>query len=91
MSPSEYAAEELAMWESALREQRAAEDELKQARTAGPRHRVFELRSRIEALRTEADLLLAQAVNVKCTFRDHNMLGVWASTTQSGVAEQGAS
>jgi hypothetical protein len=86
-TPSDYAAEELAMWEQALREQRSAEDELKAARRSGPPPRVFELLPQVDALRTRADLLLAEAVKVKCTFRDHRTRGAWAGTTQPGEVQ----
>jgi hypothetical protein len=74
------------MWEAALREQRQAEDQLELARQRGPHPRVTELLTHVEALRTRADLLLAEAVKVKCTFRDHTFPGFWASTTSSGDA-----
>jgi hypothetical protein len=71
MTPSEYAQEELALWEQALREQREVEMQLQEARKARARSRVQELLPQVHALTTRADLLLARAVNVKCTFRDH--------------------
>lgn len=78
------------MWEAALQAQRSVEAELDEARKARSRARVIQLKSQVEALRTHADLLLAEAVKVKCTFRDHNMNGVWAATTQPGSTEEGA-
>lgn len=74
MTPSEFAAEELAQWEVALHQQRDAEQELDKARAARAWVRVIKLRPQVRSLRTRADLLLAQAVNVKCTFRDHRMV-----------------
>lgn len=75
MTPTEYAQEELSVWERALEEQRAAERELQQARTARAATRVRELLPQVHALATRADLLLAQAVRVKCTFRDNEIYG----------------
>jgi hypothetical protein len=42
----------------------------------------------VHALTTRADLLLAEAVKVKCTFRDDTTTRVWASTTQTGELQQ---
>jgi hypothetical protein len=79
---SNYAAEELALWEHALAEQREAEAELDNARSKRLRKRVRELLPQVSALRTRADLLLAEAIKVKCAFRE--MSPAWASTTQPG-------
>ena len=57
------------MWEQALQEQREAERELEAVRRRGPRERIFELLPEVHAARVRADLLLADAVKVKCTYR----------------------
>jgi hypothetical protein len=82
MTPSDYAYEELQLWEQALREQRQAEEQLQNARQRRARARVRELLAQVHALTTRADLLLAEAVKVKCTFRDDRLAGVSASTTR---------
>lgn len=86
VTPSDYAVHELALWEQALREQREAEDQLDCARQAGIPARTLELLTQLVQLSERADLLLAEAVKVKCTFRDFTVTGCWASTTDSGVA-----
>jgi hypothetical protein len=50
--------------------------------------RARELLPQVHALTTRADLLLAEAVKVKCTFRDDTTTRVWASTTQTGELQQ---
>jgi hypothetical protein len=82
MTPTNYAAEELAMWQEALREQRDAEALLAVARANRSPDR-FELATRVEALSTRADLLLANASRVKAVFRDHTLPVEWVSSTQS--------
>lgn len=69
MSPTDFAAVELALWEQALQEQRDAERKLQEARRRR-RPRIYALLNQVEVLRMRADLLLADAVKVKCTFRD---------------------
>lgn len=69
MTPSEFAAVEIALWEQALAEQRSAERRLEQARRKGPRLHVAALTSQVEALRIRADLRLAEAVRAQCDFR----------------------
>jgi hypothetical protein len=64
-----YAAEELSLWEPALREQRRAEEELDGARRIRRPKLVIELMPVVQALKTRADLLLAEAVKVKYSFR----------------------
>jgi hypothetical protein len=85
MTQTAYAADELSLWEEALREQRQAERELEMARKNGRRRRVVELIPQVQALTTRADLLLAEAVHVKCTFRDDSIATAWVSSTQSGL------
>ena len=80
MTPSDYAHEELALWERALQDQREAERGLQNARSERARSRVQELLPQVHALTTRADLLLAEAVRVKCTFRDHSFRAAPVST-----------
>lgn len=88
MTPSDYAAEELALWEHALVEQREAERDLDRARDKGQTKRVLELMPQVQALRTRADLLLAEAIKIKCTFRDDSMVTAWVSSTQPSAFEE---
>jgi hypothetical protein len=69
VTPSEFAAVEIALWEQALAEQHLAERRLEQARRQGPRLHVAALTSQVEALRIRADLRLAEAVQAQCEFR----------------------
>jgi hypothetical protein len=80
MTPTDYAAAELELWQEALREQRDAEEQLRAHRRGLAFARVLQLRPEVEALRTRSDLLLAEAVKVKCAFRD-NMLRAAATTS----------
>jgi hypothetical protein len=82
MTPSEYAVEELVLWERALQAQHIAERELQLARNNRVRLRVRELIPEVHALATRADLLLAEAVKLKHTFRHHSF--VEAGVTQPG-------
>lgn len=68
MTSTDYALEELAIWEQALREQRELEEVLGEARRRQRPQHVIELMPQVQALRTRADLLLAEAVKVKCSF-----------------------
>jgi hypothetical protein len=88
MTPSDYAQKELQLWEQALLEQRQAEEELQKAREGRAWTRARELLPQVHALTTRADLLLAEAVKVKCTFRDDTTTRTWASTTQTGELQQ---
>jgi hypothetical protein len=72
MIPSDYAVAELALWEQALREQRDAEIKLAAARRAKRGKELYKLLNQVEALRNRADLLVAQAVEVKRSFRLHD-------------------
>ncbi len=65
MTPSDYAAEELALWERALAEQRKVERELAAARRARTVAEHYALLRKQQELRTRADLLLAEAVKKK--------------------------
>lgn len=60
--PRELAAEELAQWEKALKEQRAAERQLDAARRNRSHDSIYPLHAKVLALRNRADLLLAKAV-----------------------------
>jgi hypothetical protein len=82
VTPSDYALEELALWERALQAQHIAERELQLARSKRARSRVRELIPEVHALTTRADLLLAEAVKLKHTFLHHSF--VEAGTTQPG-------
>jgi hypothetical protein len=91
MNPSDYAVEELALWERALQEQRAAEERLGAARStvAGPA--VMELVEQVQVLRTKADLLLAEATRVKCQYREtHDGFAELAGPEQGAQAGAGA-
>lgn len=70
VTPSDYAAEELDLWEQALQEQRGLERELDAARVAWQSGEFFALVREVDTLRTRSDLLLAEAVKVKLLFRD---------------------
>jgi hypothetical protein len=89
VTPTDYAAEELSLWEQALREQRQAEEELDRARRQRRPKRVIELMPALQALRTRADLLLAEAVKVKCSFTAQKLLTHWGSTTLPGPLQDG--
>ncbi len=83
MTPTEYAAYEISIWEAALEQHReVAARQLDLARRKGPRGRVIALIPQVEALRTKADLLLAEAVKVKCTFRDDRIMMAWFTSEQ---------
>lgn len=91
MTPTDYATDELDRWEQALGEQRRAEEELDAARQRRRPKRVIELMPVLRALRTRADLLLAEAVKVKCSFTAQKLLTDWGSTTQPGALQDGES
>jgi hypothetical protein len=60
--PGNQAAEDLALWELAMKDQRAAERQLEVARRRRGLHSVYPLHAKVMALRTRSDLLLARAV-----------------------------
>jgi hypothetical protein len=92
MTPTDYATDELSLWQQALREQRQAEEELDAARRKRRPKRVIELMPVLQALRTRADLLLAEAVKVKCSFTAaKELITDWGSLTQPGALQDGAS
>lgn len=91
MTPTDFAAEEIALWEQALFDQKLAEDEFKAAHSQGPSRRGVELLRELQARRTKADLLLAKAVKVKCAFRDRGFYHeVNDSTLPGGLDRVGA-
>lgn len=63
--PRQLAAEELAEWEEALQEQRAAERQLDAARRTRSHESIYPLHAKVVALAKRADLLLAKAVATK--------------------------
>lgn len=71
MTPSEFAEDELVEWELAMAAQRAAERELLEAAAAAASaEQLQELVQRVQRARTRADLMLADAVQLKCSYRD---------------------
>lgn len=70
MTPTDFAAEELSLWERALDKQHAAERQLERARNRGSLLKMFHIVRQLRHLRTHADLLLAQAIRKKCAARD---------------------
>jgi hypothetical protein len=70
MRPSDFAVEELALWERALQEQREAEERLVAARATAAGPALMELVEEVQELRTKADLLLANAARAKAQFRE---------------------
>ena len=69
-APSDPAAEELARWELALNQQRAAERQLEAARRSRKTKSIYPLHAQVVALRNRADMLLAKAVENKLLFAD---------------------
>lgn len=91
MTPTDFAAEELALWEQALRDQKRAEEDFNAAHIRGPSRSGVELLRELHARRTKADLLLAKAVKVKCAFRDRGFYHeVSDSTIPGGIGGVGA-
>lgn len=78
MDPSEFVAEELDAWQRALRGQDQAERDAEDARRAGDPAKFADALNRVEKLRIKADLLLAEAVSLKCSYRDSR----WARLNQ---------
>lgn len=68
--PTDPAAQELALWQVALNEQRAAERQLDVARRGRKPRSIYPLHAKVEALRNRADMLLAKAVETKLLFAD---------------------
>lgn len=65
MTPTDFAAEELALWERALRDQHEVERQLAAARKTKHLSQYYALLSLEEEARLRADLLLAKAVEKK--------------------------
>lgn len=72
MTPTDYAAEELAIWEQALRYQREVERQAAAARKARRLPEYYALLNLEDEARLQADLLLARAVEKKRAFRNGN-------------------
>ena len=69
MTPTEYAGDELALWERAQSELREAERQRSEALGRGDQARFYSLRPRVAALRTRASTLLARAIEKKLRLR----------------------
>jgi len=70
MTPSEFSEDEFAEWEAALQAQRAAEHQLHAAFGTASPEELERLLQRVRTLRTRADLMLADAVHLKCSYRN---------------------
>lgn len=70
MTPSEFAEDEFAEWDEALLAQRMAERDLEQALPTASPEELAALLGQVRALRIRADLMLADAVQLKCSYRD---------------------
>lgn len=73
MTPSEFAEDEFAEWDDALLAQRMAERQLEAALPTASPEELAALLRQVRALRTRADLMLADAVHLKCSYRDSKM------------------
>ncbi len=73
MTPSEFAEDEFAEWDEALLAQRMAERQLEVALPTASPEELAALLKHVRALRTRADLMLADAVQLKCSYRDSKM------------------
>lgn len=73
MTPSEFAEDEFAEWDAALLAQRMAERALEAAMPTASPDELAALLRQVRALRTRADLMLADAVQLKCTYRDSKL------------------
>jgi len=80
-----YPAESFETWEASMKELRAAERELDLARKARSRT-VIVLRARVEALRTRADLLLADTVKAMHESREHSRWGQLGTDAPANAA-----
>lgn len=69
MTPSDFAVKELELWENALQSQRQLEKRLRERDGHAPVE-LLQLLRQLREFRTRADLLLAAAVRVKCTYRE---------------------
>jgi hypothetical protein len=82
MDASDFADEELERWQAALLEQRQAEIKAEDARRRGDRAELARLLRLADKLRVRADLQLAEAVSLKCTYRQ----SLWAKLKGEGDA-----
>jgi hypothetical protein len=87
VTPTDFAADELALWERALEKQHAAERQLERARSRGSLLKMFQILRQLRHLRTRADLLLAHAVKTKCAVRDDWVESDRLTSTQLGLPE----
>lgn len=83
MTPSEFAEDEFAQWDEAMLAQRMAERQLQAALATASPEELAALLEHVRSLRTRADLLLADAVQLKCSYRDSKMatLESWGTDT----------
>lgn len=68
MDPSDFADEELERWQAALHAQRMVEALAEKARRTGDKAKLAGLRRLAETLRVRADVALAEAVSLKCSY-----------------------
>lgn len=87
MTPTDFAADELALWERAMEQQHAAQRQLERARNRGSLLKVFQILRELRHLRTRADLLLAHAVKRKCAARDGWAESDRLTSTRLGLPE----
>jgi hypothetical protein len=80
MDASDFAEEELERWQTALNEQREAERLAERARITGDKAELARLLRLVDKLRARADLALAEAVSLKCAYRD----SLWAKLKAEG-------
>ena len=73
MTPSEFAEDEFAQWDVALLAQRMAERQLEVALPTASPEELTKLLHQVRTLRRRADLMLADAVQLKCSYRDSKM------------------
>jgi hypothetical protein len=82
MDASDFAEEELERWQPAVDAQRQAERLAEEARRTGDRAELARLLAMSEKLRVRADLFLAEAVSLKCAYRD----SLWAKPKKDASA-----
>ncbi len=73
MTPSEFAEDEFAQWDEALLAQRMAERQLEEALPTASPDELAALLQQGRSLRTRAGLMLADAVQLKCSYRDSRL------------------
>jgi hypothetical protein len=89
MTPTDYAAHELALWEQARRAEMHAQEQFQASYHAGATARTRHLLQQLQSCRTTSALLLAQAVKVKCAFRDRSEAETDESTWPSDLRDAG--